>query len=561
MSLLFNTLFAWKASGTHHKLAMDALLRVQRHDAEEWRDLFLAEVDQYLKGSKTPDDVFKDFKNHVLHVGDHYWGGAVQAAEEWYEKTVQALSKREWPEAVFNAGVCSHYFTDPIQPFHTGQSERETIIHRAAEWSITKSYDELKQLLLTELGGYPTVKCPTGSKWLQQLIYQGAEQGHVHYDFLIDHYNFEIGVKKPELGMDRESKVIIARLIGFAAEAFARVLEKAIEDAGVLVPSVHVSLPALLATAAIPMKFITKKMGDAKERAQVEAMFTEYKQTGKVLQTMPEDDRLVRRLYCEEVLKIPLAELDKQPAGPIGTKYVSATPATRRAEPKKKAAEPVAAEKTAPATKPLAAVTKAAVETSPPPVAPPTPTITPRPQLKATAKLDDLQVPAKPEAKAPVARASEASPADSLRPEKVRLTLESPIVDAPSIGNKTADRFAAIGIRTVGDFLDAEATFMANRLRASHLNAEVLHDWQDQSRLILQVPSLKGHDAQLLVGVDIRTAEELANANARDLHEIMEEFCGTNEGKRILRESSPPDLAEVGQWIVAAKRGQANKAA
>lgn len=482
MSLLFNTLFAWKASGTHHKLAMDALLRMHRHDAEEWRDLFLKEIDQYLKGSKTPDDVFKDFKNHVLHVGDNYWGGAVKACEEWYGKTVQALAKHEWPEAVFNAGVCSHYFTDPMQPFHTGQSERETIIHRATEWSITKSYDELKTLLTSELGGYPEVKCPEGANWLEKLIKQGAGLAHTHYEFLIDHYNFEIGVKKPEMGMDRESKVIIARLIGFATTGFARVLEKAINEAGVLVPSVHVSLPALLATASIPMQFITKKMGDAKERSQVEAMFKEFKQTGKVLETMPEDDRLVRRLHCEEVLKMPLAELDKQKPGPIGTKYTGpALPKreAKKAEPKKVEAKPietkVSEEKPTPANKPGAAILKATVETPAAPLA--------RPQLKATAKLDDLTMPAKSDSK-PTEAKPDFKPVEATRGEKVRLTLESPLVDAPSIGNKTADRFAAIGIRTVNDFLTATPESMANRLRASHLNAEVLHDWQDQSRLI-----------------------------------------------------------------------------
>jgi Domain of unknown function (DUF4332) len=570
MSLLFNTLFAWKASGTHHKLALEALRHMQRHDAEEWQELFLAEVDRYLKGSKAPDDEFKDFKNHVLHVGDNFWGGAISATENWYGKTVQSLQNRDWPTAVYNMGVTSHYFTDPIMPFHTGQSERETIVHRAAEWSITKSYDEMKAMLTGELGGYPTVELPSGNDWLAKLIRRGATMAHEHYDFIIDHYNFEVGVKNPPLGLDRESKAVIAKLQAFAIVAFARVIDQAIVEAGVLVPSINVSLPALLSTASIPMKFITSRMNDAKERAQVEAMFVEFKKTGKVIETLPEDDRTVRRLHCEEVLKIPLAELDKQPAGPIGSKYSGPRPAAP-----KPAETPVAKatiEKGSP--KPLetsvekpAAISKqtiAAPASAPPPTVTPAPVLN-RSPLKATAKVDDLAPPKLARTPEPEAAETPATATENTAPlvssDKVKFSLDSPVVDAPSIGNKTSDRMAAIGIRTVRDFLEASPQQISQKLRAAHLTANVLTDWQDQARLILAIPSLKGHDAQLIVGVDIRTGDELAQANARDLHELIAEFCTTSEGKRILRESEPPELAEVGQWIVGAKKARASKAA
>lgn len=152
MSLLFSVLFAYKCKNTHHKLALDALKYLEIPNAEKWSDLFLTRIDQYLDGSKAPDDKFKDFQNHVLHVRDHEWGGAIKTAQIWYEKSVTAFRQKDWSQGVYSAGVLSHYVTDPFQPFHTGQSEAETIVHRAAEWTIACSYDQLRLLLDQELG-------------------------------------------------------------------------------------------------------------------------------------------------------------------------------------------------------------------------------------------------------------------------------------------------------------------------------------------------------------------------------------------------------------------------
>lgn len=93
MSFLFRLLYATQARGTHHKLAMDALLHLSRPDAVAWQRVFLSHADRYLAGAKAPDDVFKDFKNHVLHPRDGYWGGAPQTAARWYRDLVSALGR------------------------------------------------------------------------------------------------------------------------------------------------------------------------------------------------------------------------------------------------------------------------------------------------------------------------------------------------------------------------------------------------------------------------------------------------------------------------------------
>jgi hypothetical protein len=58
-----------------------------------------------------------------------------------------------------------------------------------------------------------------------------------------------------------------------------------------------------------------------------------------VLQNLPEDDRAIRQLHAEEVLKISLAELDAQAAAPTGTRYGQGKPA--RSNPSRLITSPV----------------------------------------------------------------------------------------------------------------------------------------------------------------------------------------------------------------------------
>ena len=84
MNLLFRIVYAAHANGTHHKLALDALRHLQSMDADLWQRMFLANAAVYLEGSKAPDNEFKDFRNHVLHTRDGFWGGAPEKVRSWY---------------------------------------------------------------------------------------------------------------------------------------------------------------------------------------------------------------------------------------------------------------------------------------------------------------------------------------------------------------------------------------------------------------------------------------------------------------------------------------------
>ena len=134
------------------------------------------------------------------------------------------------------------------------------------------------------------------------------------------------------------------------------------------------------------------------------------------------------------------------------------------------------------------------------------------------------------------------------------LKLEAPIVDAPSIGPKTAARFNSIGMITVDEFLNADPEVTASKLSVRHITPDVIREWQAQSKLMVEVPGLRGHDAQLLVAANVETSHQLRESNAAELLDAVTAVTKTPLGKSILRDGSAPDLDEVKSWIAATRQ-------
>ena len=150
------------------------------------------------------------------------------------------------------------------------------------------------------------------------------------------------------------------------------------------------------------------------------------------------------------------------------------------------------------------------------------------------------------------------TPPPSSKGETVRFYLEpsDPVVDAPSIGPKTAERFHAIGVTTVQQLLELDPTTAAKKIGYRRITAELIKTWQLQTTLVCRVPGLRGHDAQILVACDVPTAEALAKMSADSLLTEVTRFCKTAEGKRVIRSSKAPDLDEVTRWIQWAQQSR-----
>ncbi len=552
MNLLFRIVYAAHANGTHHKLALDALKHLKAKDAALWQRLFLSEVEVYLEGSKAPDKEFKDFKNHVLHVGDDYWGGAPEKVESWYGKLVEKLRAGAWHEAVWAAGIMSHYLTDPIHPFHTAQSKAENNIHRAVEWSISKAYDQLvkQPRVPTE----PAEAPGTGDNWIKDHVIAGAERANAHYETLIAHYDFHAGVVDPPAGLDEVCQTVIAGLLHDAADAHAQLLDRAFAEADVTPPDVALTAKTVVAGLKIPVRWVVRKMEDVGDRRQVEAMYDEWQATGRVEETLPEDDRQVRELYRREVethlanhrdearqrrrRHSPLPQGQVPPLASAGGRR-PADPAAQR---------PLSSRQTCPsADVSTTSVPRTGGASFKGPAGEPLARL--RDRLRNAAPGEAAQAAAGATKDAP---ANTATARDERRP-RLYLTASDDLEAAPSIGPKTAARFAAIDILTVEQFLVGDPDAMAEALDTRYITAKVLVEWQQQAKLVCTVPGLRGGHAQLLVGAGLTDVEALRDADAGEALAAILRFAQTSEGERILRDGQPPDLEKVHAWVTNAQ--------
>jgi Domain of unknown function (DUF4332)/Zinc dependent phospholipase C len=532
MSLLHNVLFSHRCTSTHHKLVLDALRHLRRDDAEPWRRMFLKHRESLLAGATAPDVKFKDFRNHVCHVREKCWGGAVESVETWYRNTVEALEKKQWSKAAFAAGALSHYYADPLMPLNTAHTEEAGIVHRACDRSVFRSYDQLTAILERDLGGYPDLKVPTGPRWLAEMVKTGARLSHEHYDVVIDHYNIIKGWRNPIAGLDDELRVSLAECLGHAVVGIARIFDRAIESAGVPAPKSRIALAGLRAWFTIPSMRWKRGRAAARERRIVKGVFKEFKKSGKVTKALPEDESTVRRLHADDILGTTLETLDAIKPRQVGTKHGTGT-----------------------YLRPLNASSAPAVSIEMPQMAGEAPS-----PSKSGGKQKDSAGRSKPSDSESASTPRLAKPVPRLA--KFHLDPSSLLADAPSVGNRTAEKLAAIGIRTVAQLLARSPEEIALRLKLGHIKPDTVSEWQIQARLACRVPNLRMLDVKILVACGICEPEDLAKCEALDLLDRVDLFISTSEGQRAIRGGGhQPDLDIVTGWIESARHARALKAA
>ncbi|MCM2371990.1 DUF4332 domain-containing protein [Aporhodopirellula aestuarii] len=497
-NLLLSILRAAHCRSTHHHFAIDAIPLVGTPAGERFVGHLLRHHHRYLAGAKDPDVRFRDFQNHVIHVDDGYWGGAPRVAHQWYDRLQRYMRTNRWSDAAHAAGVLSHYFTDPIQPLHTAQTPVEKVLHRPIEWSVTKSYPALfaqwqndPSRIVFQLSDSPG--------WLGEAILSSARVAHQHYETLLNHYDLKAGRSNPPAGLDSVSRGCLAQLIGLCVTGWARVIERAALEAessrNQPIPQQGTTLAIVLAGIRTPHQHWIRRIEHKIEQKKITALIDEFEATGTLSKNLPSELRVmekVRHIYTKE------REYNRL-----------------RAERQTGSTIQILQEGDADVKK----INK--------------PTI----QATATPQRDETD-------SAPIT-----IPFVSPQSENVRLRVEDPLVDAPSIGSKTAARFAKLGIHSVGDFLAADPVDLAAKLATRWITHDTLRAWRCQAILMCQLPDMLARETQLLVGSGFTTADSIAKSNVEALSQAIQEYASTYSGRRYLRGAEPPDRDRIDTWI------------
>jgi hypothetical protein len=512
MSLLLPVLLKTACPSTHHKLAIDALRFLRGNAADAWRDLFLRFHKPLLAGAKAPDDELKDFGNHVLYVGERPWGGAPAAARQQFDQLVAALGERRWAEAAFAAGTLSHYVSDPLLPLNTSQSEAGNIVQRGIEWSVCRAYGQLQTILEDDFGGYPAVELPMAADGLEQLLQAGAKMAAQHYVALLEHFDLARALLDPDEALDQELQDRLALCLGKAVVGFARILERSIEQSGVEPPRQQASPMGLVASLKAPFRVLSCHTFDQIVQRQLEAMHDELELTGRVNESLPEEQREIRRLYADEVLHVSPEGAGSQEPAATGKLYGQGAPP--RFRPNRLRSGP-AIVRTASLASRLAGM----------------PASTPRDDEPTILSLE------------------------------CRLSRASPIEDAQAIPPKLAIRLRTAAIDTIGDLLAADPEFLAGRLRLREGGAQTVVAWQAATALCLSLPQLRPQDAQLLVAAGIRQPSDLAGQTPQQMAARLAAAANSPEGSRILGGGQLPDMKHVIACLPAPNRASARRAA
>ncbi len=140
------------------------------------------------------------------------------------------------------------------------------------------------------------------------------------------------------------------------------------------------------------------------------------------------------------------------------------------------------------------------------------------------------------------------------KPLKFYLSTTSDVEAAPSLGPRMAERLYRANVHTVSDLLNTPAETIHQRIDYKRVKVEDIRAWQHQATFVCRVPFLRGHDAQLLVGVGITEVEDLISKSPEAVLSLVGPFSKTKEGIKIIRNGNPPDLEEVTDWVNWAKR-------
>jgi hypothetical protein len=299
MNPLITILRASRCRSTHHCFALDALPLVQTDAGTRLARQLLRHHDRYLRGAIDPDIRYRDFQNHVIHVCEGYWGGAPRVAHQWYDRLQRYLCSDRLGDAAHATGVLSHYFTDVLQPLHTGICERERFLHRPIEWSVFAAYDAILNAWRDDELRV-VFQLTDRSEWLGEAMLHGARFAHRKRQLLLDHYDVERFCEDPAGSLNGHCRAALAELFGLAITGVARIIERAAADAEAIrnkpLPSTPLALPTISALLDGPKDCLATWLTSRRRRRAVEQLLDEQRRLGRLETALPTEVDIVHRV-------------------------------------------------------------------------------------------------------------------------------------------------------------------------------------------------------------------------------------------------------------------------
>jgi hypothetical protein len=556
MESIVAILRAAHCKSTHHYFAIDALFEVATKPGQELANLLLANYSQYLQGAKDPDNVFKDFENHVLHVRDGYWGGAAKACQKWLTECYKRMQANQWPEAAYAIGVLSHYFSDPFMPLHTAQSPRETIVHRPLEWSVCCAYSEIYETACHD-AQLESFALEPRADWVQDGVMRGATMVNKYYEPLMDDYDMNESRRNPKLALGSDSKRILSQLFTWVLTGWGNALDRIAIEFDKPIPQASLALPTLLAGIQVPMKKVVAAIESNEQRREVENILDEYQRTGKVVRNLTPEQRTVQKVRVTKPdLHPPAKDIERvvasvQAANARPMPLVSPPPSvptnqSDKANPTQSIVQP-----------PMPAI----IKPTPRPSTHSNEIVIKKPTIAASVSFPRKAIPHSQSSAPRVQQNPARATLETTPRQRARLTSISPIVDAPAIGPKTAARFIDAGYQTVGHLLQGDPERIATQLDTKWITPKLVSQWQDQARMACQIERLTAAGSGLLIMAGIRTVEDLLQHNAEQIYAMIDEVAQSAEGKRLLREQPPPPINKIQEWLDCVQAGQGRGAA
>jgi len=131
----------------------------------------------------------------------------------------------------------------------------------------------------------------------------------------------------------------------------------------------------------------------------------------------------------------------------------------------------------------------------------------------------------------------------------------------PVISKRLAEQLAAAGIGTIRALLDNPTEEIVRRLANKRITVKAVREWQQLAEWMVRVPNLRAVDAQLLVAAGLTRPEQIVSMPAAQLLAKVTAIAESKAGQRLLRDSLPPDLTWVRDWLDCVAHRRALRAA